>query len=202
MLKPSGSCMHIQAHLALFGQSQKSSNFFLGGDPPFKSAAVAASGRQVRTLESSRPLSRPPWVGSTWSMVWNADYRTARSSQTRPADSGTFFLCPMPELFLYVFRRIFRKFPKIMSTPLTRRFFGHFQDFCVISWKYPKFRRVNGVDMILGNFLEVPRNTCRKNPEWGTEKRSGICRPGWGSRAKFGSALIFKWATSQVLAQP
>ena len=56
-----------QLHLALFGQSQKSSNFFLGGlrppDPPFKSAAVAASASQVRTLEPSRPLSRPPGGG-------------------------------------------------------------------------------------------------------------------------------------------
>ena len=53
--------------LALFGQSQKSSNFFLGGrDPPVKSAAVAASASQDGTLKPSRPLSRPPWVGSTW----------------------------------------------------------------------------------------------------------------------------------------
>ena len=50
--------------LALFGQSQKSSNFFLGvcapPDTPIKSAAVAASASQVRTLKPSRPLSRPP----------------------------------------------------------------------------------------------------------------------------------------------
>ena len=31
-----------------------------------------------------------------------------------------------------------------------------------------------------------------KNPEWGPEKSSGICRPGWGFRAKFGPDLIFK----------
>ena len=77
---------------------QKTPKFFPGGvgfappDPPFKSAAVAASASQVRTLEPSRPLSRPPGVGSTWSMVWNVDYRTARSSPTRPGVSRTFFL--------------------------------------------------------------------------------------------------------------
>ena len=75
-----------------FKQPKKVYTFFCGGgfapaDPPFKSAAVAASASQVRTLEPSRPLSRPPGVGSTWSMVWTVDYRTARSSSTRPADS-------------------------------------------------------------------------------------------------------------------
>ena len=88
-------------------KSQKSLNFFLGGlrppRTPFKSAAVAASASQVRTLEPSRPLSRPPGVGSTWSMVWNVDYRTARSSPTRPADSGTFFWAPFRNFFLHVF---------------------------------------------------------------------------------------------------
>ena len=39
---------------------------FAPPDPPFKSAAVAASASQVRTLKPSRPLSRPPGVGSTW----------------------------------------------------------------------------------------------------------------------------------------
>ena len=77
---------------------EKVPTFSWGGfappDPPFKSAAVAASARQVRTLELSRPLSRPPWVGSTWSMVWNVDYRTARSSPTKPTDSGSFFWAP------------------------------------------------------------------------------------------------------------
>merc|ERR1711966_391693 len=33
---------------------------FAPPDPPFKSAAVAASASQVRTLKPSRPLSRPP----------------------------------------------------------------------------------------------------------------------------------------------
>jgi len=32
-------------------------------------AAVAASASQVRTLKPSRPLSRPPRVGSTWSLT-------------------------------------------------------------------------------------------------------------------------------------
>ena len=68
-------------------------------EPNFKSAAVAASASQVRTLEPSRPLSRPPGVGSTWSMVWNVDHRTARSSPTRPADSGTFFWAPFRNFF-------------------------------------------------------------------------------------------------------
>ena len=85
---------------------------FAPPDPPFKSAAVAASASQVRTLEPSRPLSRPPGVGSTWSMVWNVDYRTARSSPTRPADSGTFFWAPFRNFFLQVFRRISRKCKK------------------------------------------------------------------------------------------
>ena len=95
---------------------KKVQTFSWGGfaypDPPFKSAAVAASARQVRTLEPSRPLSRPPWVGSTWSMVWNVDYRTARSSPTRPADSGTFFWAPLQNFFLQVFRRSSRKLLK------------------------------------------------------------------------------------------
>ena len=89
---------------------KKVQTFFLGGlrppRPPFKSAAVAASASQVRTLEPSRPLSRPPGGGSTWSMVWNVDHRTARSSPTRPADSGTFFWAPFRNFVLHVFRQI------------------------------------------------------------------------------------------------
>ena len=47
-----------------FKQPKRSLDFFSWGgfappDPPFKSAAVAASASQVRTLKSSRPLSRP-----------------------------------------------------------------------------------------------------------------------------------------------
>ena len=79
---------------------------FASPDPPFQSAAVAASASQVRTLEPSRPLSRPPWVRSTWAMAWNVDHRTARSSTTRPADSETFFWAPFRNLFLVVFRHI------------------------------------------------------------------------------------------------
>ena len=48
-----------------FKQPKTSLNLFSLGsfappDPPFKSAAVAASASQVRTLKPSRPLSRPP----------------------------------------------------------------------------------------------------------------------------------------------
>ena len=52
-------------------------------------------------------------------------------------------------------------------------------------------------------FEEFPgnatKNVQKKVPEWGPEKSSGICRPGWGFRApgwgfgaKFGPDLIFK----------
>ena len=110
-----------------FLDNQKKVQTFPGGgglrptDPTFKSAAVAASARQVRTLEPSRPLSRPPCVGSTWSMVWNVDYRTASSSPTRPADSGTFSPPGMPSLgfcrhyllsFLEMRRKTCRKVPE------------------------------------------------------------------------------------------
>ena len=52
-------------------------------------------------------------------------------------------------------------------------------------------------------FEEFPGNATnnvqKKVPEWGPEKSSGTCRPGWGFRApgwgfgaKFGPDLIFK----------
>ena len=52
-------------------------------------------------------------------------------------------------------------------------------------------------------FEEFPgnaaKNVQKKVPEWGPEKSSGTCRPGWGFRApgwgfgaKFGPDLIFK----------
>ena len=45
-------------------------------------------------------------------------------------------------------------------------------------------------------FFAFPGNAAnhlqKKVPEWGPEKSSGTCRPGWGFRAKFGPALIFK----------
>ena len=92
--------------------------------PPFKSAAVAASARQVRTLEPSRPLSRPPGGGRkyTWSMVWNVDHRTARSSPTRPADSGTFFWAQECQVWVFVdiISCIFRFFCKTLLEQSSR----------------------------------------------------------------------------------
>ena len=45
-------------------------------------------------------------------------------------------------------------------------------------------------------FEEFPgsatKNLQKKVPEWGPEKSSGTCRPGWGFQAKFGPDLIFK----------
>ena len=45
-------------------------------------------------------------------------------------------------------------------------------------------------------FEEFPgnatKNLQRKVLEWGPEKSSGTCRPGWGFGAKFGPDLIFK----------
>ena len=45
-------------------------------------------------------------------------------------------------------------------------------------------------------FFQFPgnatKNLQKKVPELGPEKSSGICRPGWGFRAKFGPDLIFK----------
>ena len=45
-------------------------------------------------------------------------------------------------------------------------------------------------------FVAFPGNPTKhlqkKVPEGGPEKSSGICRPGWGFRAKFGPDLIFK----------
>ena len=106
-----------------FWTIKKKQTFSPGGfaprTPPFKPAAVADSASQVRTLEPSRPLSRPPWVGSTWSMVWNVDYRTARSSPTRPADSGTFFWAPFRNFFLQVVHRISKKFKSPGSTGMS-----------------------------------------------------------------------------------
>ena len=73
--------------LALFGKSQKSSNFFL------KSAAVAASASQVRTLKPSRPLWRPPGVGRECRL---------ENSQVISNQACRFWNCflgPIPELF-------------------------------------------------------------------------------------------------------
>ena len=60
---------------------KKVQTFYWGGfappDPPFKSAAVAASASQVRTLKQSQPLSRPPWVGSTWTWTGPGTRREA-----------------------------------------------------------------------------------------------------------------------------
>ena len=144
----------MQPSLALFGQPQKGSNFFLGGlrppRPPFKSAAVAASARQVRTLELSRPLSRPPWVGRTWSMVWNVDYRTARSSPAFARNAKSGFLSTL-----------FVEFP------------GNASNF-VGSAGSTLFEQFPGN---AANFVQ------KKVPEWGPEKSSGIGRPGWEVQA-------------------
>ena len=71
-------------------------------------------------------------------MVWNVDYRTARSSPTRPADSGTFFLGPISERFPAVFLLHFLEMPKIMSTQLTLRYLWHFQDMLEICKHKPR----------------------------------------------------------------
>ena len=116
-----------------------------------KSAAVAASARQVRSLEPSRRLSRPPWVGSTWSMVWNVDYRTARSSPTNPADSGR----NAKSGFLST---LFVEFPGNASNFVGSAGSTLFEEFP-------------------GN---AAKNVQKKVPEWGPEKSSRIGRPGWG----------------------
>ena len=92
--------------------------------PPFKSATVAASARQVRTLERSRPLSRPPGVGSTWSMVWPDNQVIPRPAYR----FRNFFLGPISELFSARFPLHFQEFQQIMSTPRTQRNLWHFQE--------------------------------------------------------------------------
>ena len=82
----------------------KKFKLFLGGfahppDPPFKSAAVAASASQVRTLEPSRPLSQPPGGGKY--LVNGLECRP-HDSQFIPNQAcrfRNFFLGPIPELF-------------------------------------------------------------------------------------------------------
>ena len=47
---------------------------------------------------------------------------------TRPADSGTFFWAPFRNFLSVSFSLHVQEIQKIMSTPLTRRFFWHFQE--------------------------------------------------------------------------
>ena len=81
---------------------QKVYTFFCWGgfappDPPFKSAAVAASASQVRTLKPSRPLSRPPGVGSTWTWTGPGPGREAlgpgQGLAVRPWQPGRHTFC-------------------------------------------------------------------------------------------------------------
>ncbi|MEC8197905.1 MAG: hypothetical protein VX228_16885, partial [Pseudomonadota bacterium] len=48
------------------------------------------------------------------------------------------------------------------------------------------------LQVVLRISRKCDENLQKKAPEWGPEKSSGICRPGWGFRAKFGPDLIFK----------
>ena len=81
---------------------------------------------------------------------------------TRPADSRTFFLGPIPELFFCTF---FVAFPGNSSNNVDP----------ADPMKFVAFpgNSTNNVDKNPDlAFLE-------KVPEWGPEKSSGICRPGW-----------------------
>ena len=100
---------------------------------------------------------------------------------TRPADSGTFFWAP--------FRNFARNAKSGFEPTKFEAFPGNATNF------------VGPAGSTL--FEQFPGNATKhvqkKVPEWGPEKSSGICRPGWGFRApgwdfgaKFGPDLIFK----------
>ena len=123
-------------------------------------------------------------------MVWNVDHRTARSSPTRPAGSGTFFWATFV-FFLQVVRRISRSPNNVDPADPTK--------FVAFPGNATNFVGSAGSTL----FVEFPGHATKKMqnkvPEWGPEKSSGICRPGWGFRdpgwgvrSKFGPDLIFK----------
>ena len=123
-------------------------------------------------------------------MVWNVDHRTARSSPTRPADSGTFFWAPFRNFF---FCKLFVAFAGNAKSG--------FEPTKFVAFPGNVANFVGSAGSTL--FAEFPGNAAKnlqkKVPEWGPEKSSGTCRPGWGFRApgwgvgaKFGPDLIFK----------
>ena len=73
-------------------------------DPPLKSAAVAASASQIRTLKPSRPLSRPPGVRSTGEVPCQGLARKlwpAREWQGGPGLAHTLFFLTKTNLFIF-----------------------------------------------------------------------------------------------------
>ena len=137
-------------------------------------------------------------LGPTWksglgqNMAWRAKTRPGPPSQA--CRFRNFFLGPIPELFSARFSPHFQEIRKIMSNPLTRHYFSHFQEMHEI------------LSAQTQTWHSWTKNLQKKVPEWGPEKSSGIGRPGWGFQAKFwpspdfqvgprpsfGPALIFK----------
>ena len=97
-------------------------------------------------------------------MVWNVDYRTG-------LQIPELFFGPHLGTFSASFSSHLQEIQKIMSTHLTLRFFSHSQE--------------------MGeNMSAQPPDLAY--PERGPEKSSGICRHGWGFKAKLCPDLIFK----------
>ena len=156
--------------LALFGQSKKSSNFFLRG---------ASSPTDLPP--SSRLLSQPPQdrferlsqVGRCRGLhggeylVKGLECRS-QDSQVIPNQAcrfRNFFLGPIPELFSASFSPHVQEIPPIMSTPLTRRNLRHFQEIQqIMSGQRGQHNS--------RNFLEMRRKTCRNKFRNGAQKKN------------------------------
>ena len=118
-----------------------------------------------------------------------------------------FFLGPIPELFSASFSPHFQEIQKIMSTQLTLHFFCISRNCMKLCRQkprlgFPGFARNAKSGFLSTLFVEFPgnatnnvgsagstlfeefpgnatKNVQKKVPEWGPEKSSGICRPGW-----------------------
>ena len=121
--------------------------------PPLKSAAVAASDSQLGTLDRSRLLSQPPATRLL----------TGHSSSRGRLQAGLqipeLFMGPIPELFSASVSPHFQEIQKIMSAPLTRHYFLHFQE--------------------MHEIMSTQTQTWHSWLRWGPEKSSGIWKPGW-----------------------
>ena len=147
------------------------------------------------------------FVNKRWTKTWlgldfevRAGPRLGPGPPTRPADSGTFCLGRILELFSASFSPHFQEIAKIMSTLLTRRNFGYFLEM-------PKISSGQRGRHYWRNFLEMRRTTCRKKFRNGAQKKvresAGLVGGSWakpwpspdlkvGPKPSFGPALIFK----------
>ena len=147
---------------------------------------------------SSRLLSQPPQDrfehlsqvgrcrglhGGKYLVNGLVDHRIARSSPSKPADSGT-FSGPHSRFFSASFSSHFQETPQIMSTPLTQRRECQVWVLSTLFVEFPgnatNFVGSAGSTLFVEFSGNAAKNKQKKVPEWGPENSSGICRPGWG----------------------